>query len=232
MQINDITEQKSKLNEAGILDYAKAALTKDPALANLSVDQRIASMQRDSALQAVAKKALEQWQGKVVTLQRANQNMPISDQEYTNNLKDFIENVLLQKPLTTLDQTSRQRMGAQINAVLAAKNDPKALPKAFNTLVVNTAAARQDPGRLGRTPGQQQQQQTGQRQQPPTGSAQVGAAKQAMPLVKQFLNRSMGNSQFRSLQQFLQQNASATTVRSTGNATVDAFINLLGIKTQ
>ena len=231
MQINDITAPATEqLTEAGMLDYAKAMITKDPALANLNVDQRIAAMQRDTALQNVAKQTLQQWQGKVVTLQRANQNLPISDQEYTNNLKDFVENVLLQKPLTTLDQPSRQRLGQQINTVLAARNDAKALTKAFDTLVVSTAAARQDPARLGRT--QQNPQTAGQRQQPPAGSAQVGAAKQVQPLVKQFLNRSVGQSQINGMQQFLQQNSGATTVRSTGNALIDAFINQLGIKTQ
>jgi len=225
MQIYDITNRKQQLTEASFTDYVKAAFTKDPNMANLPLDQRAAAMMKDTAMQNVAKLALQQWQSKVLTLIRANQNMPITDREYTDNLKDFIEKTLLQKPLTTLDQLSRQRLGVQINNVLASRNDPKKLQQTFQELAVNTAAARQDPTRVGRQYAQAAAQA-------PTGSAQAGSAQQTSPLIKRFMQSTVNASQLAGLQQFLAQNVQGGIVRSTGNAVVDAFINHLGVKTR
>ena len=138
MQIHELT----KLTEAGVMDYLKAAVSRDPALANMSYDQRIKAMQNDESMKKLAQVASQNWINKTVNLQRANMGQPISDQEYTANLSDFVNKVMLGGQMSQLDPTSKARVDQAIQSVASKKNTPKELPAAFQSLAVRTSAAR------------------------------------------------------------------------------------------
>ena len=138
MQIHELT----KLTEAGVMDYLKAAVSRDPALANMSYDQKIKAMQNDESMKKLAQVASQNWINKTVNLQRANMGQPISDQEYTDNLTDFVNKVMLGGQLNQLDPTSKARVDQAIQYVASKKNTPKDLPAAFQSLAVRTSAAR------------------------------------------------------------------------------------------
>ena len=138
MQIHELT----KLTEAGVMDYLKAAVSRDPALANMSYDQKIKAMQNDESMKKLAQVASQNWVNKTVNLQRANMGQPISDQEYTANLTDFVNKVMLGGQMNQLDPTSKARVDQAIQYVASKKNAPKELPAAFQSLAVRTSAAR------------------------------------------------------------------------------------------
>ena len=138
MQIHELT----KLTEAGVMDYLKAAVSRDPALANMSYDQKIKAMQNDESMKKLAQVASQNWINKTVNLQRANMGQPISDQEYTANLTDFVNKVMLGGQMNQLDPTSKARVDQAIQYVASKKNAPKELPAAFQSLAVRTSAAR------------------------------------------------------------------------------------------
>lgn len=153
------------------MDYIKAAATSDPRLAQLPLSQRAAAMRTNSATQMMSKAALNQWQGRVLQLLKANQTAGgsgmlgpngVTDQEYVDNLEDFVEKVMLQKPIESLDSNSGTRLNQMINSVMTVKNDPKKMQTAFQDLAAITTAARMDPSKTGAAPGAAQgSQQTG-----------------------------------------------------------------------
>lgn len=152
------------------MDYIKAMATTDPKMASLPLSQRAAAMRTSTATQMLGKAALNQWQGRVLQLLKANQtaggsgmldSKGVKDQEYVDNLEDFVEKVLLQKPIESLDNTSGTKLNQMINAVMAVKNDPKKMQTAFQDLVAITTAARMDPAKSG-TAQQSAQQPGGQ----------------------------------------------------------------------
>jgi len=168
MQIHELT----KLTEAGVMDYLKAAVSRDPALANMSYDQKIKAMQNDESMKKLAQVASQNWINKTVNLQRANMGQPISDQEYTANLSDFVNKVMLGGQMSQLDPTSKARVDQAIQYVASKKNAPKELPAAFQSLAVRTSAARM-----------QQRQPKGQRggNNPATPPATTPATTPATP---------------------------------------------------
>jgi len=136
MQIHEITRQR--LDEVGLMTRLGAALGNQQA-------------QVATSTAALSQAALKQWNNKVLQLQQANQGMPISDQEYDTNLEDFVDRVMLQGRLDSLDQTSLTRLTPAMDAVIKARNDPKLLPAAFEKMVAVVNVARQDPAKASQT---------------------------------------------------------------------------------
>jgi hypothetical protein len=136
MQIHEITQQR--LDEVGLMTRLGAALGNQQA-------------QVATSTAALSQAALKQWNNKVLQLQQANQGMPISDQEYDTNLEDFVDRVMLQGRLDSLDQTSVTRLTPAMDAVIKARNDPKLLPAAFEKMVAVVNVARQDPAKSAQT---------------------------------------------------------------------------------
>ena len=137
MQIHEITQQR--LDEVGLMTRLGAALGNQQAKVATSTA-------------ALSQAALKQWNSKVLQLQQANQGMPISDQEYDTNLEDFVDRVMLQGRLDSLDQTSLTRLTPAMDAVLKVRNDPKLLPAAFEKMVAVVNVARQDPNKATQAP--------------------------------------------------------------------------------
>jgi len=189
MQIHEITHQR--LDEVGLMTRLGAALGNQQA-------------QVATSTAALSQAALKQWNNKVLQLQQANQGMPISDQEYDTNLEDFVDRVMLQGRLDSLDQTSLTRLTPAMDAVLKARNDPKLLPAAFEKMVAVVNVARQDPAKASRTPQLAPQQTAAMVQQVLKGAnvntqavaaalqqaagGQLTATKQPNPMVNSLLN--------------------------------------------
>jgi len=189
MQIHEITHQR--LDEVGLMTRLGAALGNQQA-------------QVATSTAALSQAALKQWNNKVLQLQQANQGMPISDQEYDTNLEDFVDRVMLQGRLDSLDQTSLTRLTPAMDAVLKARNDPKLLPAAFEKMVAVVNVARQDPAKASRTPQLAPQQTAATVQQVLKGAnvntqavaaalqqaagGQLTATKQPNPMVNSLLN--------------------------------------------
>jgi hypothetical protein len=175
--------------------------------------------------QGLAKAALQQWNNKVLQLTQANKGQPVSDQEYFTQLQDFVNRVMLQGAFSRLDGTSAKRVKQAIAGVTGVRNNPTQLQDKMEQLVTTASASRQDPNAYYGAP-------RGSAAKAPTGAAQAGAAQQAAPLVQQFLNQSVSAVQQQGFKTFLQQYAGTGAVRSTGNATVDAFLKELGLRVQ
>ena len=160
---------------------------------------------------ALSQAALKQWNNKVLQLQQANQGMPISDQEYDTNLEDFVDRVMLQGRLDSLDQTSLTRLTPAMDAVIKARNDPKLLPAAFEKMVAVVNVARQDPNKSTQAP-QYNPQQTA-------------------ATVKQVLQSANVNTQ--AVAAALQQAAGgALTATKQPNHMVNSLLNALGVATK
>jgi hypothetical protein len=189
MQIHEITRQR--LDEVGLMTRLGAALGNQQA-------------QVATSTAALSQAALKQWNNKVLQLQQANQGMPISDQEYDTNLEDFVDRVMLQGRLDSLDQTSLTRLTPAMDAVIKARNDPKLLPAAFEKMVAVVNVARQDPAKASRTPQFTPQQTAATVKQVLAGAnvntqavaaalqqaagGQLTATKQPNPMVNSLLN--------------------------------------------
>jgi hypothetical protein len=189
MQIHEITRQR--LDEVGLMTRLGAALGNQQA-------------QVATSTAALSQAALKQWNNKVLQLQQANQGMPISDQEYDTNLEDFVDRVMLQGRLDSLDQTSLTRLTPAMDAVIKARNDPKLLPAAFEKMVAVVNVARQDPAKASRTPQLAPQQTAATVQQVLKGAnvntqavaaalqqaagGQLTATKQPNPMINSLLN--------------------------------------------
>jgi len=196
MQIHEITRQR--LDEVGLMTRLGAALGNQQA-------------QVATSTAALSQAALKQWNNKVLQLQQANQGMPISDQEYDTNLEDFVDRVMLQGRLDSLDQTSLTRLTPAMDAVIKARNDPKLLPAAFEKMVAAVNVARQDPTKVPQTP-QYNPQQTA-------------------ATVKQVLASANVNTQ--AVAAALQQAAGgALTATKQPNPMVNSLLNALGVATK
>jgi hypothetical protein len=196
MQIHEITQQR--LDEVGLMTRLGAALGNQQA-------------QVATSTAALSQAALKQWNNKVLQLQQANQGMPISDQEYDTNLEDFVDRVMLQGRLDSLDQTSLTRLTPAMDAVIKARNDPKLLPAAFEKMVAVVNVARQDPAKASRTP-------------------QL-APQQTAATVQQVLKGANVNTQ--AVAAALQQAAGGTlTATKQPNPMVNSLLNALGVATK
>ena len=98
--------------------------------------------------QALAQTALTQWGKKVMALTNAANGQPVDENDYKNHLTDFVQKVMLgNKPIDTLDATSKPKIQKAIDDVVAGRNDRNKLPQAFNALVTQASAARVEPGK-------------------------------------------------------------------------------------
>ena len=199
MQIHEITQQR--LDEVGLMTRLGAALGNQQAKVATSTA-------------ALSQAALKQWNTKLLQLQQANNGMPVSDQEYDDRLEEFVDRVMLQGRLDSLDQTSLSRLNPAMDAVIKARNDPKLLSAAFEKMVAAVNVARQDPAKATQTA------------QTPQYTPQQTAA-----IVKQVLAGANVNTQ--AVATALQQAAGGPlTATKQPNPMVNSLLNALGVATK
>jgi len=219
MQIFEITHTKVSLNEApaaapgagggflgGVKQAAQAAMGNVGAQAAQNTDM-------------LGKAMLKQWNMKAAQLAQAAAATgagTVTDQEYKEQLEDFVEKNMLQKQIDELDPTSTPRMNQMIAKVVSARNDARQLDQAFRDMAKITTTARTDPslrrfgGRAASAPaaaGQPGAQQTPQA----TAQSLVPSTVQFNDILAHFGGR---GAQF----------------RPTGNANVDAFLTQMGLR--
>jgi hypothetical protein len=227
MQIYEVTQIDEQGFLGGIKQAAQTAASgiKQSAQAAMGNVGAQAAQNTDMLGSAMAK----QWNMKAAQLAQAAATAgggTVSDQEYSGQLMDFVEKNMLQKKSNELDQTSRQRLGQMIGKVVSSRNDSRQLDQAFRDLAKITTTARLDPQltRGSRVPSQSAQTvaQTGAAAQPQM------TPQQARQQAQQTLDQMIGRTQQAGLTKYL----GGGTVRSTGNATVDGLLNILGVQTR
>jgi hypothetical protein len=222
MRINDL-KKKETVNEIDLVGAVKGA----------AQGWQQSQQQRQTAqnTKLLAQAALRQWSNKVMQLNQAAQGQPVDNQQYEAQLADFVERTLLRGAgITDLDDPSETKIEAAIGAVLAARNNPKTLPQAFENLVSQTVVARMDPNKY----------KAGTAPQAAAGAAPgaAGAAPGAAPVnlspaqadaeIKRILN--LSNLNTANFSQALQGLAGgAITVSRTTSPVVNALLTQLGI---
>ena len=147
MQIHELT--KKTLNEASIVDYIQSALSKDPAVAamrqnpNVSFAQRAQAIGQNKQLDQVANLALKQWNQKYLNLVRANNNQPLSVNDYTEELAAFAQKNLLPKYVPFNQLTNRSQLLQVFQNAAANSNNPAELAKDFNRIIDLAAVTRE-----------------------------------------------------------------------------------------
>jgi hypothetical protein len=223
MQIHEITQINEQGIMGGIKQAAQAAVGGVKQAAQAAMGNAGAQAAQNTDM--LGKAMFKQWNTKAAQLANAAAATgagTVPDKEYSAQLMDFVEQNMLQKRSSDLDQTSRQRLGQMIGKVVAARNDPRQLEQAFRDLAKITTTARVDPN-AGR------------------GAAAAPGAKTATPGVQsalnpqqakanaeQFLFQTVGRGQQQGLANYL----AGSAAKSTGNPTVDGFLSALGVKVQ
>ena len=147
MQIHELN--KKQLNEASIVDYIQSALSKDPAVAamrqnpNVSFAQRAQAIGQNKQLDQVANLALKQWNQRYLNLVRANNNQPLSANDYTEELAAFAQKNLLPKYVPFNQLTNRSQLLQAFQSAAANSNNPAELAKDFNRIIDLAAVARE-----------------------------------------------------------------------------------------
>lgn len=168
--------------------------------------------------QALAQTALSQWGKKVIALTNAAGGQPVSNDEYNDHLKDFVQKVMLNnRQIDQLDANSQSRIDAGIDAVMNNRNDRQKLPQAFNQLVTAASVARDDPSKT----------QYAASSAAASGTAQQLNPTQAASAVKQIMRSANVNTQ--AVATALQQTTGGTVAVPRTNSTVaNALLKALG----
>ena len=208
-------------------------------MAGMSWDQRANALARDNQVRDAALVALNDWQARTYQLaQVAGKKDPqtgqpittaagapvINDREYQRQLLDFVDQKLLQGSYRYLDQTSKTRVNAAMQAITAAKDNPSNLQTEFLKLLPVTTTAIQT--------SQISQPGTNPRAQATAASgAQAGA--QQLPREVQAMRDAWNNTTTQSGRDNFTKTLRAAAARGgnrTGNAAIDDFLtNIVGV---
>jgi hypothetical protein len=225
MQIYEISQQYQPVITEGMFsDTLTAIFAKDPKLSGMNLAQKAQAIGNNAAVGQIANQAYNAWLQKNLQLMKVNFNQPLPPAKYAEELKAFVEELLLPRNVDYDQLTVKGELDTAINAMANTANDPKASKANFERIVDLATVARADPKLQAQLKAQYGAQA-------PTSSAPAGTAQQSSRAVQTFLTQSMSRQQQQALTQFIQQ-ASGGTVRSTGNPQVDALLNLLGAKTR
>ena len=206
-------------------------------MAGMSWDQRAAALARDRQVQDAAQVALKDWQARAYQLgQVAAQKDPatgqpvtnasgapvIDEREYQRQLLDFVDQKLLQGSYRYLDQASKSRVNAAIQAIVAAKDRPQVLSMEFMKLLPITTTAiqtnQQSPSVAAGSQGGTQARGSAQ-----TVPKEVQAVRDSWTNVTTQAGRDNFVKTLRA--------AAAGGVNRTGNAAIDDFLTkMVGIK--
>lgn len=227
MQIYEVTQIDEQGILGGIKQAAQAAVggIKQSAQAAMGNVGAQAAQNTDMLGAAMAK----QWTMKAAQLANAAaaaKGGTVSDGEYSAQLMDFIEQNMLQKKSNELDQASRTRLGQMVGRVVASRNDSRKLDQAFKDLAKITTTARLDPKFSRGVRAPQAQAKTAATTNQP--AAQQMTPQQARQQAQDFFTTAIGSTQQEGMTRYL----GGGTVKSTGNAVVDGFLNALGVKTR
>lgn len=101
----------------------------------------------------IAKTLYDQWNRKVMALTNAAGGQPVNVNEYEDQLRDFIEKVVLNnRRILDLDQPSQDRIETSITDIMKNQSNRDGLQKAFQNLATQASVARADPAKQQQVP--------------------------------------------------------------------------------
>lgn len=209
-----MTDNNEIISEAGFFDKLRAALASDPSSTDpsKSYQAQLMAIQQNRQVGAMADMLYNAWSGRYMQLMRANGNQPIDDKSYVAELTAFIESNLLPTNTKILQMNNSAQLRKAITDVAAFRNNKESLKKSFERVIDLAAVAR--PTKTAPTP------------RTSTRSAVTASQTQQM---QNAINNLLSSQQQRALSQLLSTNP-GSTVRSTGDAQLDAFLKVLGIR--
>lgn len=142
MQINEVTKP---IQEAGPLDSIKAAFTKDPTLAGLPYQQRLAAIERNTQIDQAVKDAVAAWNLYNVQLMKNNQNQPLAQPEFEKLFNLWVDKNLLPSGASRRQLTNANQINQAIRAAVTNRNDPEQFIAAMDIIVNQAAVAQVDP---------------------------------------------------------------------------------------
>lgn len=246
MQIHELT----KLTEAGIIDYVKAAMSKDPNLAGMSVTQRAQAIQNNTVIKQLGEVLTQQWMSKVAILQKQAVAQPqqfqaqaaagqpkgraqIDPAVYKKYLVDFVNKTVFRNQMRYLDASSRAQVDNDIDSIVASKDNPQSLLPLFQNLAQTASLT------MMTTPGSQNVTAPGTAQtnkssaQPPAAATKSAAtAPSAASVKRDFESVGVRFPGREALQQTIEQLHGDSRVSKTDNAYANAILQLMGFTVQ
>lgn len=250
MQIHELTT----LTEAGIIDYIKAAVNKDPNLAGMSVSQRAQALQNNQVIKQLGEVLTQQWLAKAAILQKQaaaqpqqfqaqtptqagqpNNRVQIAPDVYKKYLLDFVNKTVFRNQMRYLDASSRAQVDKNINDIVASKDTPQALLPLFQDLAQTASIT------MMSSMGSQSSTATPAAGQPagpgtPAAKTNTQSATAKVPSaasVKRDLESIGARFPGRdALQQTIEQLHGESRVSKTDNAYANALLQLLGFTVQ
>lgn len=221
MQINDITE-KRLLTEVSFSDMINAVFSRDPNMAGMNLQQTAAAVRANKQIDQIADAAYQGWLIKHMNLMKVNRNQPLDPAKYKSEVKAHVLNQLLPRNVDFDELTVKTDLYRAIDDMANSVGDPAKNREAWNRIVDLSTVARQDP-RFQRA---YRSQYSAARGTAPTSATTPGSIRAAKPVVRQAIMALINRNQQSGLAQVLQ----SATIRSTGNPTVDAFLEEFGVR--
>ena len=144
--------QQEPVAEAGVLDYAKAIGSKMTGGAQgQTIGQAAAGSAAQSQANALAMATVKNWNNKTALLrqqalaggtQPANPAAPIDPKIYKANLEDFVDRVMFKGDMDYLDDTSKEQITADIDALVAVQGDQAKTNDGFKKLALSALTSR------------------------------------------------------------------------------------------
>jgi hypothetical protein len=144
--------QQEPVAEAGVLDYAKAIGSKMTSGAQgQTIGQAAAGSAAQSQANALAMATVKNWNNKAALLRQqalaggtkpANPAAPIDPKIYKANLEDFVNRVMFKGDMDYLDDTSKEQITADIDALVLVQGDQAKTNTGFKKLALSALTSR------------------------------------------------------------------------------------------
>jgi hypothetical protein len=214
--------QQEPVAEAGVMDYAKAIGSKMTGGAQgQTIGQAATSSAAQSQANALAMATVKNWNNKTALLRQqalaggtkpANPAAPIDPEVYKANLEDFVDRVMFKGDMDYLDDTSKEQITADIDALVTVQGDQAKTNTGFKKLALTALTSRTTkPG----VPAQAAQPAASAGQQtqhtPQTIDAELAAQRVKLPPINT-----------------LKSALSVPHIRATGDPRADALLTRFG----
>lgn len=257
MQIHELT----RLDEAGVMDYIKAAVSQDPHLKGYSLTQKAKAMENNKVIKQLGQVLAQQWLAKAAIISKQASAQPghfapqaqnqaaassvkeavtpanIDPNVYKKYLEDFVNKTAFRNQMKYLDPASKSQVDADIEQIVANRADPKKMIELFQKLAQTAAVTlMSQPGTYKTAPVSAASGTA------PTSAGNTPAGSQVAPStsaitpasLKNTLN-SMGvyiNPSAAALRQTFEKLSGDIRVESTGNEYADNLLTIFGFDVQ
>jgi D-alanyl-D-alanine carboxypeptidase len=113
-----------------------ARFTKDPRYANLPMDQRIRAMQHDQDTAEAARTYTDSWNNYINQITVRNGSQPLDDATYRAVLSQWATKTVFDNNLNAVTPDMKQKIDATLDAITAARANPKTIEANMRQLAV------------------------------------------------------------------------------------------------